>query len=88
MLTRVQVGDYDAWKPMFDADEPDVRSSASGYRVFRSADDPNEVFIAVEFDSREEAEAGRARLVGAGVLERFPDHNGPTVAELVEAKGA
>ena len=88
MLTRAQVGDYDSWKSMFDADPPGARQSATGYRVFRSADDPGEVFIAVEFASREDAEEGRERLVQSGVLERFPDRSGPTVAELVDATSA
>jgi hypothetical protein len=87
MLTRAQVGDYEAWKPMFDSDPPKARETAKGHRIFRSADDPGEVFIAVEFGSREDAEAGRERLVASGVLDRFPDHTGPTVVEVAEEVG-
>ena len=54
ILTRINVGDYDAWKPMFDQDLPGARRLATGYRLFRSREDPNEVFIQVEFDSTEE----------------------------------
>ena len=36
MLTRINVGDYDAWKPQFDTDAPGARQSAKGHRVFRS----------------------------------------------------
>lgn len=85
ILTRIRVGDYDAWKPMFDQDLPGARRSATGYRLFRSADDPNEVFIQVEFDSAEEALAARERLLSSGVLDRFPDKTGPTVVEEAEA---
>lgn len=85
ILTRIQVGDFDAWKPMFDQDRPGARRFATGYRLFRSSDDPNEVFIQVEFDSTEEAIAARERLLSSGVLDRFPDKAGPTVVEEVEA---
>ena len=85
IMTRIQVGDYDAFKPMFDKDSPGVRKTANGYRLFRSVEDPSEVFIQVEFDSAEEANAGRERLLAAGVLERWKDRTGPTVVEEAEA---
>ena len=85
MMTRIAVGNYDAWKPMFDQDTPGARTAATGYRLFRSVDDPNEVFVQVEFDSTEEALAARERLVASGVLDRFADLSGPTVVEEAEA---
>ncbi|TMC49220.1 MAG: hypothetical protein E6J14_09115 [Chloroflexi bacterium] len=87
ILTRIQVGDYSAWKPMFDEDRPGARQSARGYRIFRGIEDPNEVFIQVEFGSSDEAEAARERLITSGVLDRFPDKTGPTVVEEVERVG-
>ena len=84
MLTRVVVGDYDTWKPMFDQDAPNARGAALGHRLFRSTDNPGEVFVQVEFDSLEEAKTARERLLASGVLERFPDHTGPTIAEEAE----
>ena len=87
MLTRAQVGDYEAWKPMFDSDPPRAREAATAHRVMRSVDDPNEVFIQVEFPTREAAEEGRRRLIASGVLDRFPDHTGPTVVEEADAAG-
>ncbi len=85
IMTRIAVGDYDAWKPMFDQDAPGARERASGYRLFRNVDDPSEVFVQVEFDSTEEALAARDRLVASGVLDRFADRSGPTVVEEAEA---
>lgn len=85
IMTRIKVGDYDAWKPLFDQDSPGTRQTAAGYRLLRNVDDPNEVFIQVEFDSAAEAKAGRARLLASGVLERWPDKTGPTVVEEAEA---
>jgi hypothetical protein len=87
ILTRLNVGDYDAWKPMFDQDLPGARRSALGYRLFRNTADPNEVFIQVEFDSAEEALAARDRLLSSGVLDRFSDKTGPTIVEEAEALG-
>ncbi len=84
ILTRIDVGDYDAWKPMFDQDVPHARESASGWRIFRNVDNPNEVFIQVEFDSAEDAATGRERLLASGVLDRFSDKTGPTIVEEAE----
>jgi hypothetical protein len=85
MLTRIQVGNYDAWKPQFDSDGPRARELATGYQVLRNAADPNEVFIAVEFASHQDAEVGRERLLASGVLDRFSDRSGPFVAELADS---
>ena len=85
ILTRINVRDYEAWKPMFDQDAPGARRSALGYRLFRNTEDPNEVFIQVEFESAEEAIAARERLLSSGVLDRFADRTGPTVVEEAEA---
>lgn len=85
-LTRIKVADYDGWKPNFDADEPGARREAKSHRIFRSVEDPNEVFIMVEFASVDDARAGRERLISSGVLDRFPEHTGPTVVEEAEAK--
>lgn len=85
ILTRIQVGDYDAWKPMFDLDKPGARKEAKGHRIFRSVDDPGELFIQVEFASADEARADRERLLGSGVLDRFDDKTGPTIVEEAES---
>ncbi len=84
-VTRIRVGDYEAWKPNFDADLPGARRSAKGHRIFRSVDDPGEVFILVEFASSDDAKAARERLLSSGVLDRFTDKSGPTVVEEAEA---
>ena len=86
MLTRIQVGDYDAWKPMFDEDAPGARADAKSYRLLRSVDDPNEVFVQIEFPTAEDAKAGREKLLASGVLDRFPDHTGPAIAEEAEIR--
>ena len=66
---------------MFDQDRPRAREKATTQRVLRSVDDPNEVFIFLEFESVEDATEARHRLVESGVLDRFDDKHGPNVLE-------
>jgi hypothetical protein len=84
MLTRINVGDYDAWKPMFDQDQPGARAASKGWRIFRSVDEPGQVFIQIEFESVEDAKEGREKLLASGVLDRFSDKYGPIVVEEAE----
>jgi hypothetical protein len=84
-LTRLNVGDYDAWKPAFDRDGPGARRAAKGHRIFRSVDNPGEVFLLVEFGSADDAREGRTRLLASGILDRFADKTEPTVVEEAEA---
>ena len=83
IITRIQVGDYDAWRPMFDQDRPRAREKAKLERVFRGVEDPDHVFVLLEFDSVGDAQEARRRLLDSGVLDRFEDKHGPNV--VVEA---
>ena len=85
IITRIQVGDYDTWRPMFDQDRPQAREKAKVQRIFRNVEDPNHVFVFLEFDSVDDAEEARSRLVESGVLDRFQDKHGPNVVQ--EASG-
>lgn len=85
IITRIQTGDYDRWRPMFDQDLPRAREHAVSQRVFQRADDPNHVFIFLEFTSLEDAQEAERRLLESGVLDRFEDVHGPNV--LTEAGG-
>jgi len=84
MLTRIHVQDYEAWKSRFDTDPPGARSRAKAHRILRSADDPNDVYIQVEFATPEDAVAARERLLASGVLDRVDVQAGPAVAEEAE----
>ena len=44
-------------------------------------EDPNELFVQVEFASSDEAKGARERLLGSWVLERVEVRACPTVAE-------
>lgn len=83
IITRIQTGDYEKWCPMFDQDRPRARENARVEQVLRSTDDPDEVFIFLEFDDVDDANEARRRLLASGVLDRFADKGGPNV--LVDA---
>jgi hypothetical protein len=83
IITRIQVGDYETWRPMFDQDQPRAREKARVVRIFRTVDDPNHVFVFLEFASVDDATEARSRLVASGVLDRFEDKHGPNVVEEV-----
>jgi hypothetical protein len=85
MLTRIDVRDYEVWKPMFDQDKPRAREASKGWRIFRSVDNANEVFIQIEFESSDDAKTACERLLASGVLDRFEDKTGPTVVEEAES---
>jgi hypothetical protein len=81
IVTRIHVGDYDKWRPMFDQDLPHAREKARIQRVFRKVEDPNHVFVFLEFASVEDAEEAQGRLIESGVLDRFEDKDGPSVLQ-------
>ena len=85
IVTRIGVGDYEAWKPMFDKDAPGARNSAIGHRILRGADDRDEVYVVVEYASADDARVGRDRVIASGVLDRFGDKDLPRVVEEAEA---
>ncbi len=88
VVLNFEVDDYNDWKPMFDEDPAGRKESgATGHVVSRAVDDPNEVFIRVEFPSVEQAKTFRERLLASGALERsgMRMKSGPTVAEVADA---
>jgi heme-degrading monooxygenase HmoA len=50
-MIRQNVKDFEAWKKVFDQDEGNRKTAGSkGGHVFRALDDPNNVFVLLEFD--------------------------------------
>lgn len=84
MLTRIQVDDYDAWKPVFDSDPAGARKNAKGHRVLRGVENPSEIFVQVVFATTQEAESAREQLLASGVLDRVNVQAGPTIASEAE----
>lgn len=84
MVMNLETPGYDEWKGMFDSDPVGRKDVAKGHILLRSVDNPNEVFVRVEFASVEDAKAFRQRLLDSGVLSRSTIKAGPTVVEAVE----
>jgi hypothetical protein len=86
ITARVRVDDFDAWKPLFDQDIPNAREKALGWTLYRGIDDPNEVFIRVDFASVADVNEARDRVLSSGVLERLREHHGPVVIQQADRK--
>ena len=84
MVAVFQTGGYDAWKERFDSDPVGRRQTAKGHRVMRSVEDPDEVFVRLDFDSVDDAKAFRERLLGSGVLDTITVVKEPTVVEVAD----
>ncbi len=56
ILVRHKVADYTKWKPVFDAHATSRQASGvQGGYLFRSTDDPNELFLLLEVTNLEQA---------------------------------
>jgi hypothetical protein len=85
MLGHFNVGDYDTWKSnTFDRDPAGRVQAAKGHAISRSVDDPNEVFVRVEFGSVGEARAFREKLMSSGALDNVEVRTPPTIVELAD----
>jgi len=84
MVMGFEVDNYDDWKQLFDSDPGGRKAAAKGHRLSRSVDNPNEIYLAVEYSSVEDAKAVLSRLQGAGVFERFRPMFGPSITEVDE----
>ena len=79
LLAHFELDDYDTWKrERFDADPAGRKQAAKGHQIFRAVDEPNKVFVGVEFDSVEEAEVfprapARLRSLGCHNRGNAPD---------------
>ena len=81
ILTRIRTEGYDRWRALYDQDVPRAREHAVSQRVLRLLDDPDHVFVFLEFASEDDARESQRRLVESGVLDRFADVHGPNVVE-------
>ena len=62
VLLKHTVADYDEFRAIYEADAPHrLRRGSKGARLFRSADDPNLLFMLFEWDN-----AGKARSFAKG----------------------
>jgi hypothetical protein len=61
-------GDFDAFKRQFDSDPLGRKQLATGHTMLRGVDNPNEIFLRVEFGSAEEAKAFQGKVRVSDVL--------------------
>ena len=83
-LVGVFEGDFDAFKQQFDSDPLDRKQVAKGHTIMRGVDNPNEIFLRVEFDSAETARSFGEKVRGSDVLQNVTVKLPPTVTELAE----
>jgi hypothetical protein len=84
LLAIFELEDYETWKQRFDSDPVGRKETAKKHRLFRAAENPNRVYISVEFGSVDDAKAFREKLLGSGMLDTINVVAEPTVAELQE----
>jgi hypothetical protein len=84
MILGFEVENYDEWKQVFDSDPAGRKAVAKGHRLSRSVDNPNEIYLAVDFPTTDDARAVLGRLTESGVLGRFHPTVGPVITEVVE----
>lgn len=85
------VRDFDAWKAVFDKfDRFRVDQGMRSYRMSRRLDDPQKVFVDLDFDSVDEATAFRGALEQIWRTpqskEHLVSHETPTLFEVVEQR--
>jgi hypothetical protein len=83
-LVGVLEGDFDAFKQQFDSDPLGRRQVAKGHTMMRGIENPNEIFVRIEFDSADEARAFRDKVRNSDVLQNVTVKVPPTVAEMAD----
>ena len=83
-LIGVFEGDFDAFKQQFDSDVLGRKQAAKGHTMLRGVDNPNEIFLRVEFGSAEEAKSFRDKVRGSDVLQNVAVKVPPTVTEMAD----
>jgi hypothetical protein len=92
IMLRIEhpVPNFDGWKKAFDSDPVGrEKSGVRHYQILRAVDDPNYVYIDLEFDTVSQAEALLAamRVVWGRVEGTIMMGPQARIAEVVESKG-
>jgi hypothetical protein len=83
-LVGVFEGDFDAWKQQFDSDPLGRKQVAKGHSMLRGVDNPNQIFVRVEFDSVDDARSFQEKVRSSDVLQNVTVTFPPTVAETAD----
>jgi len=80
VLLGFRVADFDAWKTVFDANEPDrIDNGVLGHHINRAEDDPNrlEVYLAIGDEAKArtwlDSDELKSTMASAGVLRNAPE---------------
>lgn len=74
-------GDFDAFKQQFLSDPLGRKQVAKGHILSRGVNNPNEIFVRIEFDSLDAANAFADKVRGSDVLQNVTVRIPPTVIE-------
>lgn len=83
-IVGVFQGDVDTWKERFLSDPLGRKDVAVGHTLLRSVENPDEVFVRIEFDDIEKAKQFAQRVRSSNVLEGLTVKVPPTAAELLD----
>jgi hypothetical protein len=83
-IVGVFEGDFDAFKRQFDQDPLGRKQVAKGHTLLRGVDNPNEVFVRIEFETAEQATSFAEKVRNSTVLQNVTVKVPPTAVELVD----
>ena len=83
-IVGVMEGDFDAFKRQFDEDPLGRKQVAKGHTLLRGVDNPNEVFVRIEFATAEEAKSFAEKVRSSNVLQNMTVKVPPTPVELAD----
>jgi hypothetical protein len=83
-IVGVMEGDFDAFKQQFDQDPLGRKQVAKGHTLLRGVDNPNEVFVRIEFATAEEARSFAEKVRNSNVLQNMTVKVPPTPVELAD----
>jgi hypothetical protein len=83
-IVGVMEGDFDAFKRQFDEDPLGRKQDAKGHTLLRGVDNPNEIFVRIEFDTAGEAKSFAEKVRSSTVLQNVTVKVPPTAVELAD----
>jgi quinol monooxygenase YgiN len=87
LVIQHKVRDFDAWKPVFDEQEPVRRThGCSGQFVLRDSDEPSDLTVLLQFPSRQAAEAFLAEPSMEQALQKGGVESAPRLTWVKEAE--
>jgi heme-degrading monooxygenase HmoA len=83
-LVGVLEGDFDAFKEQFESDPLGRKQAAKGHTMLRGVENPNQIFVRIEFDSADDAKAFQDKVRNSDVLQNVTIKVAPSVVEMAD----